>query len=415
MKKILLCLIIPFFILKEIYAQNFWEYVGSLPSMTSHMDINSNGYIFVNIFLNGFYRSTTNGSTWQSLPLSPRYPFDIKVNNDDVIFASCSEGVYRSTANGFQWSQINNGFTDSSSVYCFAINSNNHVFAGAADGEVYRSIDNGENWMKISNGFTTSNIYLISVNANNDIFVVPYNGGVYRSTDSGLTWEEINNGLTNWFVTSLKINSANVLFAATSGGGVFRSSNNGDNWIPINNGLTSVETRALAINSYDFVFVSSAEGVFRSTNDGNMWTQINSGLSDYSFVSVLAINPSDYIFTVVSHDVYRSVNPTTDIVNEVDNFPSTFSLTQNFPNPFNPVTTITYDIPQTEFVTLKVFDILGREVATLVNEEKPAGSYEVQFTANGLTSGIYFYQLKVYPANGGVGDYSETKKMILLK
>ncbi len=273
-------------------------------------------------------------------------------------------------------------------------------------------MDNGENWVKISNGFTTSDIYLVSVNANNDIFVVPYNNGVFRSKDNGVTWEEINTGLTNQFVTSLKFNSANILFAATSGGGVFRSSNNGDNWIPINNGLTSVDARAIAINSYDYVFVSSSEGVFRSTNDGNMWTQINSGLSNYSSVSVLAINPSENIFTAANQKVYRSVNPTTNIVNEDDNFPSTYSLSQNYPNPFNPVTTISYQIPKTEFVSLKVYDILGRAVATLVNEEKPAGSYEVEFnpasSIKNPASGIYFYKITA-------GSYIETKKMILLK
>jgi hypothetical protein len=85
-----------------------------------------------------------------------------------------------------------------------------------------------------------------------------------------------------------------------------------------------------------------------------------------------------------------------------------YSLSQNYPNPFNPSTVISYQLPVISSVTLKVYDILGREVATLVNEEKPAGSYEVQFDASGLTSGIYFYQLNA-------GQYSETKKMILLK
>ena len=93
--------------------------------------------------------------------------------------------------------------------------------------------------------------------------------------------------------------------------------------------------------------------------------------------------------------------------------PNSFLLSHNYPNPFNPATTITYQIPQTEFVTLKVYDILGKEIATLVNEEKPAGSYEVEFNSHSgevrnLTSGIYFYQIKA-------GEYSETKKMILLK
>jgi hypothetical protein len=85
-----------------------------------------------------------------------------------------------------------------------------------------------------------------------------------------------------------------------------------------------------------------------------------------------------------------------------------FDLAQNFPNPFNPSTVISYQLQVTSNVTLKVYDILGREVATLVNEEKPAGNYDVQFTSNGLTSGIYFYKLKT-------GNYSETKKMILIR
>ncbi len=93
-----------------------------------------------------------------------------------------------------------------------------------------------------------------------------------------------------------------------------------------------------------------------------------------------------------------------------------FVLEQNYPNPFNPSTKIKFTIPsviasetkQSQLVTLKIFDVLGREVATLVNEEKPAGSYEVEFSADRLTSGIYFYKLQA-------GSFVETKKMILLR
>jgi len=88
--------------------------------------------------------------------------------------------------------------------------------------------------------------------------------------------------------------------------------------------------------------------------------------------------------------------------------PQTYALFQNFPNPFNPMTTIKYDIPGISFVTLKVYDILGNEIATLVYEEKPAGSYEVEFNASIPPSGVYFYRLQA-------GDYLETKKMILLR
>ena len=88
--------------------------------------------------------------------------------------------------------------------------------------------------------------------------------------------------------------------------------------------------------------------------------------------------------------------------------PSTFSLEQNYPNPFNPSTKIKYSVTQSSNVVLKIYDVLGNEVATLVNEEKPAGSYEVEFNPSSLTSGVYFYKLQA-------GSFVDMKKMLLLK
>lgn len=118
----------------------------------------------------------------------------------------------------------------------------------------------------------------------------------------------------------------------------------------------------------------------------------------------------------------------------VENISDNFILYQNYPNPLNPSTTIKYQIPSkvkseplnggtsnvgSDFsltnVTLKVYDILGREVATLVNQKQKPGNYEVEFDGTNLTSGIYFYKLQVYPARGVAGDFSSTKKMLLLK
>jgi len=97
-------------------------------------------------------------------------------------------------------------------------------------------------------------------------------------------------------------------------------------------------------------------------------------------------------------------------VNETKNYPLVFSLIQNYPNPFNPSTTLSYSIPEHGMVELKVYDVLGREVATLVNKEQSAGSYQVQFTSNNyqLTSGVYFYKLQS-------GGFFESRKMVLLK
>ena len=88
--------------------------------------------------------------------------------------------------------------------------------------------------------------------------------------------------------------------------------------------------------------------------------------------------------------------------------PEGYSLSQNYPNPFNPTTNLEFGISDLEFVSLKIFNTLGKEVATLVNEKLNAGTYKYSFDASGLTSGIYFYTLKA-------GNYIETKRMNLIK
>ncbi len=100
--------------------------------------------------------------------------------------------------------------------------------------------------------------------------------------------------------------------------------------------------------------------------------------------------------------------PTTNVHDYTSVIPSEFKLFQNYPNPFNPLTMISYQLPVNNHVTLKVFDALGREVATLVNEIKEAGTYNVQFDGTKLSSGIYFYTLKA-------GNFATTKKLLLMK
>jgi len=100
--------------------------------------------------------------------------------------------------------------------------------------------------------------------------------------------------------------------------------------------------------------------------------------------------------------------PIVDVKLTDDNMPTEYSLSQNYPNPFNPTTAILYQIPVESHVTLKVYDLLGRELEVLVNEEKPAGFYDLKYNAAKLSSGIYFYTIKA-------GDFVQTKKFILLK
>jgi hypothetical protein len=110
--------------------------------------------------------------------------------------------------------------------------------------------------------------------------------------------------------------------------------------------------------------------------------------------------------TIISQEFATEDNETTS-PNETT-VSTEFALEQNFPNPFNPATTISFSIPFSEFTTLKIFDILGNEIVTLVNEEKQAGSYLVEFNASNLASGMYIYRLQA-------GSFTETKKMVLMK
>ncbi len=148
---------------------------------------------------------------------------------------------------------------------------------------------------------------------------------------------------------------------------------------------------------------------------------------DYEIISRVSYNVTEYFDTNVvvdstytygviaynlignsdtSNTVTIIIDPITN-VNQIDE-PLTYSLEQNYPNPFNPTTKISYQIPELSFITLKVYDVLGNEIITLVNEEKSVGSYEVQFDGANLTSGIYVYRIQA-------GSFIQTKKMIMLK
>jgi hypothetical protein len=259
-----------------------------------------------------------------------------------------------------------------------------------------------------NNGLLSTLVKCLSINLSGHIFSGTYNG-IYRSTDNGENWFSMNNGLSFTNVYSIAINLLGHIFAGTFGGGIFRSTDNGENWIEINNGLTHLYIHSLTINTLGNIYAGTSQrGAFQSTDNGNTWTEINTGLTD-NFIKSLAINSSGYIFAgTLTKGVFRSINSTITFADNSITTLSTFSLAQNYPNPFNPATTIKYQIPELSFVTLKVYDVLGGEIATLVNEEKPAGGYEVEFNKTELPSGIYFYRLQA-------DNYIETRKMVLMK
>jgi len=134
----------------------------------------------------------------------------------------------------------------------------------------------------------------------------------------------------------------------------------------------------------------TAEDLSFYSNTATLGTSANPDASDPTWVqaNLLIVNVEDVI--------------------KNNSMPTEFSLSQNYPNPFNPATRINYSLPYKSLVQIKLYDVLGNEVATIVNEEKPAGIYEVEFDGGRLSSGVYFYQLSA-------ANFIETKKMILLR
>ena len=137
--------------------------------------------------------------------------------------------------------------------------------------------------------------------------------------------------------------------------------------------------------------------------------------SDPSDIGSVAVRQSSNCPTGLIDGIRVSTNwgltltgTVTSVEENNPNVPTSFSLSQNYPNPFNPSTVIKYQVPQDAFVNVSVFDILGNQVSTLVNENKAAGTYELKFDASNLTSGIYFYKIHT-------GSFTQTKKMILMK
>jgi hypothetical protein len=219
----------------------------------------------------------------------------------------------------------------------------------------------------------------------------------------------------------------------TSGtGAIGRSTNGGTTWsISYNQGRIFGLARA-ALATYAAV----TAGVIRSTDWGLTWTAFNNALPTTSLTSLVADPNGDTMYvSTTTHGVLKAWRFTTGFDHGQELHPTGFALHQNYPNPFNPTTTIRFSLPSQSsvnaegslpagqagvgqpaiglagvrsFVSLKVFDVLGREVATLVNENLQPGQYERPFDASGLASGVYFYRLRA-------GAFVGTKKMLVLK
>ncbi len=414
MKRILLLLFIISF--KIISAQNFWEKINFPFDSTSFYSVhslitNSSDHILAGTFAKGIYKSTDNGNNWIESGLANHWVIEFAKNNSGDLFAASigsqfGSGVFKSTDDGSSWNKVWDAQT---AMHCIYIDQDQNIYVGLnyyeTSGGIFRSTDNGTSWNQIFN--LAENVYSVLKLSSGRVLAAGY-GKIFYSDNDGTTWNTTTNGLVNSTPSQLVLKNQNEIFLSTLGYGIYKSTDNGISWV--NKTGAGPEYSCLLITQDGSMFAGTrGYWVYRSTNGGENWGLINTGMGEDRYVLSLLTTSDGYLFAGLDYyGMYRSVNKVTDVDIDETAPPEKFYLYQNYPNPFNPSTSIQYAIGSRQFVQLKVYDVLGEEIATLVNEEKPAGSYNVQFTLNNLSSGIYFYQLKA-------GNYLETKKMSLLK
>ena len=391
-------------------GENWEPVIDGLPYLSVTCIAAKNNKLFAGTDSFGASFSDDNADTWYPVNKGGNKYINMLGIRGNTIFEGTKAGIFRSTNNGKEWIHIDYSGTPFDH-YSFASN-NTFAFAGinfehhdANNGSVLRSSDDGLTWTEV----LTGSVSALAVNNSNIFAGCPDKrqspGKIFRSTNDGTDWTEV----MGENITSLALKGTTI-FAGTSENGIFRSTDNGNTWNQFNNGLTDTAINALVYTTNENrVFAATISGIFYTTIKGTKWFKINAGLTNTEIYTLATDN--DFVYAGVSnmglwrYSLAKMNAPAFVLNNET---PSTFSISQNYPNPFNPTTNIRYEIPKNSIVKLVVFDALGREIITLVNEQLNPGTYESTFNASQYPSGVYFYRLIT-------DGFSETKKMVLLK
>ncbi len=371
--------------------------------------IDTNNYIYAGTSVDGVYLSTNRGDLWTQV-LPNKKINSLAINSQNHIYAATAyDGLFKSTDNGKNWVSLGLADWNIKSLYLLP---NNLVYAGmlaqaghtSAIGQLIRSYDGGSTWPdKIFNDI----VYFVTVNKSGHIFIVGDAGQhVYRSMDNGNNFTYKGKSPYGDWMTSIVFNSKNNILY-TSASGIYLSSDNSDSWVKIND---STYYESLLINKSQHIYAVSrgGSGISYSKNDGVTWTQNNDGLTDLELYS-MAIDSFGIIYIGTGKSgVFRTQFSTTSVHQSNVSLPSNITLDQNYPNPFNPSTIISYQLPLATHISLKVYNILGQEVAILVNGYNELGRYSVTFETSKLSAGMYIYVLSTDKLVVG-------KKMLLVK
>jgi photosystem II stability/assembly factor-like uncharacterized protein len=436
MKKLIFLIAVVMFIASQSFSQWVVQTIPtSLILYNIHFLNSQTGYIAGST---GTILKTTNGGVNWVIQTTPT---TLEVNNIYFLdantgFAVCGDfsplnagTILKTTNGGANWIS-----KFSSNRICLRqaihfVNSNTGFVGGWSnvDSAVYKTTNGGENW-QLANVPTVYGIEKFSFIDANTGWGVGYKGGgggcVIKTTNSGINWTVIYNTTTVGQLMSLQFVDANtgwvVGISTTNQSLIRKTTNGGFNWVdqinqhPANWELYNIDM----INANTGWIVGDASQIVKTTNGGTNWrAQVNPS-PGYPLFAV-EFNGSDTGWIVGWHGrLYKTVNGggPVSVQNISTEIPSAYSLGQNYPNPFNSSSKLKFEIGKANanaFAKLGnakiiVYDLMGREVQTLVNESLQPGTYETTFDGSMLPSGVYFYKLIA-------GDYTETKRMVLVK
>jgi len=398
---------------------------------------------------NQIYKTTDGGVSWYVPNGGQGGAGKIFFATETIGWAVRSNVIYKTTDSGENWFTQ---FTALPSIGFNSIHFVDSVYGWTANWDrPFKTIDGGTNWIQQTN---------LNIWQSRDVFFMDYQNGfllesnkLFKTTDGGITWVQ-NQNLTGFSIAKLSTYQDSTIFII--GYKTYRSVDGGENWFEfvelngtritglnlLNNGFGyATGELGLIMKYYDSTYVPveltsfysetidnkvilcwltaseiNNQGFYieKSKSGSQVWQRIGfvqgSGTTTeehvYSYTDYID-EPGNYFYRLRQVDYDRSFKYS-NIIEVSINSPSRFSLSQNYPNPFNSYTNISYQIPLDEYVTLKVYDILGKEVIILMNENQKAGYYTITLSAEEISSGIYFYKLTA-------GGNSSTRKFLLLK